>query len=360
MKRIAPLFAYLLVAGGCDLYWGHHQCDPTAGTPIIASSGARDPVTGVCHYTTGGTDACGNPVPTPLEGDSNFKTPVVDQDWGICPSACEAYDETTCLAADGCRAIYTQAEACGGPGGSCAWVDTFAACWSTAPSGPVRGVSCDGLDAHECSRHDDCSAVHGSGTTPGQAIGDFDHCQAETCSHPFPGISLRDPQSGQCETIGGGCVALPLVRPDWADCTSACTGLDQTTCEATDGCRAIFVDPCPAGDCALPFVYNDCWATAPSGPIRGGGCASLDAQTCSEHDDCIANHDGIGGGAGGFLACADETTPPPPPPACDTITDEMTCIARADCQPEYNGSDCSCDASGCHCNVWTFIACHAL
>ena len=42
---------------------------------------------------------------------------------------------------------------------------------------------------------------------------------------------------------------------------------------------------------AFGFVYEACWPTAPSGPVRGGGCVGLDAQECSRHDDCVAQHD---------------------------------------------------------------------
>src|SRR5690242_21498393 len=60
-----------------------------------------------------------------------------------------------------------------------------------------------------------------------------------------------DPSTGQCEYIGGGggycgdpCAPCPeqggaeAPLPPWPTCNSQCTGLDQTTCEATSSCHA--------------------------------------------------------------------------------------------------------------------------
>ncbi len=370
MKRFL-LFAYVLLGSGCDLYFGHHGDDCKATGLIALPPGARNPVTGVCERSGGGTDPCGNPIPT--AGASDFAgAPIAMPDWATCPGICEGYDEATCRGADGCRAVYTSSEACD-DAGHCTWVDTFAACWGTAPSGPVRGGVCEGLDAQECSRHDDCSAVHAWSPAPDGTIGSFDHCKAEApCTPPPGGPELRNPDTGKCENFGGGgCGGVPIAMPDWGFCTSVCTGLDEASCKATDACRAIYANACsPWQDC-FALTYKECWQTAPSGPVRGGGCAGLTAGECSRHDDCIANHDSDWSACspmdstcawtiGGFLSCGDESTPPPPPPpppSCESITDEMTCIGRSDCEPEYVGSNCSCDMFGCTCTTWTFTSC---
>ena len=61
----------------------------------------------------------------------------------------------------------------------------------------------------------------------------------------------RNPDTGQCDDLGGGgggggtncdrcgnCYdQVPEDRepaPDWGECTNFCTGLDETTCQATD------------------------------------------------------------------------------------------------------------------------------
>src|SRR5512143_1704428 len=72
-----------------------------------------------------------------------------------------------------------------------------------------------------------------------------------------PAEGYVDPTTGQCQYFGGGgtcgdpCAPCPAggavakepvggALPDWAMCSSQCTGLDQTTCEATAGCHADF------------------------------------------------------------------------------------------------------------------------
>lgn len=64
-----------------------------------------------------------------------------------CGGPCTTTDETACLGTQGCIATYV--------------AGSFASCWSTAPSGPVHSGACAGLDARDCSRHDNCSAWYG-------------------------------------------------------------------------------------------------------------------------------------------------------------------------------------------------------
>lgn len=107
----------------------------------------RNPDTGVCE-----TGTAGDPCEQFGVGGMGFP-PVAD--WGMCGSPCEAYDEASCRAADGCRVIL--GKPCG-PKEDC--VPSFAACWPTAPSGPEVGSVCDGLTAYACSRRQDCAAEH--------------------------------------------------------------------------------------------------------------------------------------------------------------------------------------------------------
>lgn len=154
-----------------------------------------------------------------------------------------------------------------------------------------------------------------------------------------PARLLRDPASGQCQSFGGGCGPQALAEPDWAACGGPCDGLDQASCQAAAGCRAIFVDTCPQCD-GLALAYAGCWGTAPSGPIQGGGCVGLDAQACSRHDDCAAVHlgleapagdGGFTGAIGGFSWCEPEWSPSPFP--CG----ELTCSAGQYCAVTYPG-----------------------
>jgi hypothetical protein len=258
--------------------------------------------------------------------------------------------------------------------------------------------------------------------------GDDDCWNGGGAPEPWPG--LRNPETGQCENAGGGgggwCgedgVPVPAtdsaeapadqIAYDWATCTGPCDGLSESACQAADGCRAVYVDDCPFCDIYPPqLTYVACWGTAPSGPVRGGGCQGLDAYDCSRHDDCSAVHwraevpagGGFVNAIGGFEFCADEPgggelgcysdeecpmgtectsdTECLPPPGCDPATGacpavcygrcvpiqapdcttlgEVDCIGRADCTPLYAGSDCTCGPMGFTCTTWTFESCVA-
>ncbi len=113
---------------------------------------------------------------------------------------------------------------------------------------------------------------------------------------------LRNPDTGLCESTGGGggcyayddvngCTpcAYDLASPpsqDWGSCYSKCEGLDEQSCLGASGCIAAYDENTDYADAPSISTFKGCWATAPSGPIQGGGCWELDAQQCSRHDDC--------------------------------------------------------------------------
>jgi hypothetical protein len=398
---LAALVFALTTQSACTIYFGDDDDDDddcvNSGSDLAPAIELRDPQTGTCQAFGGGGGGGCDPVPL-AEGEA--KAPFSMPDWATCQSGCEGLDELSCQLSDGCRAIYVDAESCGPQG--CMRVNIFAACWGVAPSGPVQGGACEGLDAHECSRHNDCSAVHQGDPVVG-GVGGFSSCIREgdkPCGGngaPYPGALLRNPQSGKCENFGGGgCLpksgdgldASPIPPfPDWGVCQGACTGLDEATCGKADGCRAVYIDVCPPwAVCAPTYQYKECWATAPTGPVRGGDCTTLGAYECSRHDDCAPRHAGDwttcppGGpctvSAGTFVSCGAEGPPPPPPPPpapkCADIDSEALCIDMYDgcvkngngtmscgdkCQPIYEGSDCSCTPQSCTCQTWTFIDC---
>jgi hypothetical protein len=207
-------------------------------------------------------------------------------------------------------------------------------------------------------------------------------------------LEYRDPQTGQCQSFGGydcadpcrPCPATGEAQPDWAMCYGPCEGLAEAACKTTTACRAVY-----AGN-----SFYECWGVAQSGPVQGGGCSGLDAQTCSRHDDCIARH-AVGSPIGDFVSCEDEsaiqdpgscvgaitcTTPQPQCPtgtiagrrngcwtgycipyeqcdqlpACSTLG-ESDCIMRTDCAPTYEGINCTCTMNGCTCQSWVFDSC---
>jgi hypothetical protein len=180
---------------------------------------------------------------------------------------------------------------------------------------------------------------------------------------------LRDPETGQCETIGGGytcgpCEPCPAggapaggVPADWASCDTMCLGVEEQKCLVTAGCQTEYLDK------AGTLAFWGCFAVAPSGPVETP-CDNLDAYSCSRHDNCKAiytpNLTSTVANATIFERCVAEITgPPPPPPTCDTLTAEADCVARGDCEAIYNGYDCTCDPTGCTCKTEVFARCQA-
>lgn len=237
---------------------------------------------------------------------------------------------------------------------------------------------------------------------------------------PSTVAQLRDPSTGQCETISEGgttcgcgqtCGGISSEPPPWGACHSACDNLDESQCLATPGCHAAYTE----GGVATPDgtttsqAFLGCWAVAPDGE-PGGVCEGLDPLTCTQHDDCVglyvdepnnqepgtefdrcapepgglcsSDTDCLGGeqcdtstchqapcppcndcGACAptcYGVCTPGLPPPPPPPApCSSLSTEAACTARTDCEAVYTGYNCTCDLSGCTCQTETFASCEA-
>lgn len=365
LRQVARLLATLWFAAGsgCQLYFDDPHGDPPLpcleapyGGDAIGGR-LRDPQTGTCTSFGGEPGPCG----------AYYDAPAAIPDWGYCDTACEAMDEATCLAADGCRAVYSPAR---GANGALA----FAGCWSTAMSGPVQGGGCKGLDAYECSLHDDCSVIHD--VAPSDGLGPFRSCVEEVVICAYDGVyadalpPFRNPETGQCESFGGppGDPCDPTAgspTPDWAFCGTSCEWLDEAACQDAAGCRAIYVDTCPpnAPCYAEMLEFAGCWGTAPSGPGPSGTCDGLTAYDCSRRDDCSAFHAtdwqtcaGLecGLAPAEFLACLAEPEPPPVPCAAHAV--EEACIL-AGCEPLYQGEGCVCADDSCTCDSWHFQSC---
>lgn len=203
MTMRLALLAVLL--SGCSFYFGGDDDGdddclyPAGATEPGIGYEIRDPNTGICQAWGGDYDCPDSCGPCPLAPS----TPLPD--WGMCYSACEGLDETSCRDTSGCYAAYLNDPANdGGP--------KFWGCWATAPSGPVQG-SCTNLDAYECSRHDDCTATYESSTTQ---LNKFIGCAPEV-------VPVA------CETL-----ATEAACTDRPDCTPVYDG-DQCTCYP-DGC----------------------------------------------------------------------------------------------------------------------------
>ncbi|MDX2086999.1 MAG: hypothetical protein SFX73_04070 [Kofleriaceae bacterium] len=384
-------YLLLLVAlSGCDLYFGGDGDDAPPpckdvyyGEPIDggAALGLRNPETGECEGWGGG-DMC------PPDACGCYTAHTSLPDWGYCTSECTGLDEASCLAAPGCNASYDllvgiPEEMTGG--------SAFTGCWDTAQSGPVQGGSCYNLDAHECSRHDDCSMFYDAGR------GDFVQCAPEPSSQ---GCELLDCAPGNhceeqcypCDSVTGEeCPAfcVPTCVPDVNQCTAdcgpgyecitACTdalttpmgvvpGECYATCVPVNGgdpgectgevlCDAIG-PACPSGTVA--GIKNGCYTgycipQAACGPSDPGGCEP--AICATPGPACPPGT--VGGTNNGCWTgyCIPESACPQA--LCEELTDEQACTSRFDCRAVYTGDNCTCDANGCTCEELSFARCES-
>ena len=228
-----------------------------------------------------------------------------------------------------------------------------------------------------------------------------------------PAFESRDPSTGQCQFIGGGgggqctpdcpCPAIAGggIAPNWPMCGGACNGLDEQACNASDTCHAAYTGLATADQ--IP-QFSECWDIAPVPVTSGGQCMGLDAWTCATHADCASFMEldaATGGETFSYCGAAPATTPLDPgvcdqsgvhcnlappacpvntvpgvldscwsgyciptaacpvPAACETLTTEAACVARAgDCHAVYAGMNCTCTPDGtCTCQSETFDHC---
>jgi len=246
MKALAAFCVVALT--GCDLYFGGDdvQCEgrPKA-EPTPPAYEVRDPSTGICTYGGGGgggwcEDAC---------GPCDYDEPAIAQDWGACYGECYDLDEFSCIAANGCYAAYINGTQ-GDSNPEHAEI-RFWGCWNVAPSGPARGATCNGLNAYECSRHDDCSAIYlgkSDATNTAYEGTQFSNCLAERRIDPPPGecygpVTCESPMpicpSNTLPGIHNGCYTgfcIPL-----ADCPQACETLAaESACIGRPDCAPIY------------------------------------------------------------------------------------------------------------------------
>ena len=190
---------------------------------------------------------------------------------------------------------------------------------------------------------------------------------------PSPPLQeVRDPNTGVCTYADGGgggwcedeCGPCyydePAIAQDWGACYGKCYDLPEASCFDAPGCYAAYIED-PAADGKT--TYWGCWDTAPSGPVNDGSCTNLDGYGCSRHDDCIAVYIGRSDSTNTayegtkFASCMPERALDTP---CEAAISEMACIARADCIPMYEGSDCTCGPNGCECQTLTYDRCEPL
>lgn len=219
----------------------------------------------------------------------------------------------------------------------------------------------------------------------------WDHGSGDdVCNGPVkaPTFQLRNPDNGDCQTFDlGGCGCQPCaggdILPNWATCPGPCEQITNANdCFAAASCHTAFIDG----------HFFGCWEVEPD-RFTTGFCAGLLADDCTGRNDCVGLYtstrdtsfqrcvaepgaqcnsasDCAPGDFCDLSACptcpsCDATCvgvctaqpPPPPPPACSTLATEADCKARGDCEPIYDGQNCTCDPNGCTCQIETFAYC---
>jgi hypothetical protein len=157
----AVLAAILLVAPACTIYWGDDGDDiycPAGDQEPGRDPGLVNPYTLQCE-SFGGGGGCGAIGAADVDAESDA---LALPPWGSCASACIGLGESQCIATPACRTTYDHA--CLLTDGPCPLLTPFLGCYPVDTTGPINGTACDGLDAWECSRHDDCLATYTTGT----------------------------------------------------------------------------------------------------------------------------------------------------------------------------------------------------
>jgi len=343
---LAALLGLAISQSGCILYGDDDDC-VYGGGGGIADYELRNTFSGTCEWF-GGT------VEGDCRGDYDMAEPFAFPDWGECYGHCSGLDETTCMAASGCRVayIYLCPE-----GDICAGLEYFG-CWATAPSGPIQGGECLGLDAQSCSQHDDCVARHwaadGSAGAPcfdescderpdPRAIGNFESCANEPGDQPagcFEDFECPDGLVCNAEEI---CLPSPYA----CDGTTDPDGNGDGLVPCDDRCYGYCVpddDPTAPGNC---YEEVTCYCDAPA----EGYCSPPECPAGTMPgviDGCWSGY------------CIPVAECPDSAPVCSAMTSEVSCIVRPDCTPLYEGVNCDCDAVGnCTCEDWLYQECVA-
>ncbi len=317
--------ACLLLVTGCDLYFTDGDDDCVSAPEVSPGTLLRNPDTGQCEAFGsggGGCDSCGNCI------DIDIAPPP---DWGSCFAGCESFDETSCVDQPGCRAVYDANSLTDeGP--------RFLECWAIAPSGPAAG-SCEGLDAQQCSRHNNCSAFYDddngfleyAGCRPERSQGCYSDDDCGTSAH--------------CSVSDGECLPPPGCDPGQG-CPAVCYG---RCISDNDVCAT--VDCGPNSHCEAQCTDSAC------GPVCSPNVNQCAAIDCAPGFECVETCQGTDPEIPGCGICDAQCVPVG---TCESVTTEAACLARGDCGAVYTGEDCTCDESGsCVCEVLEFARCQA-
>lgn len=145
---------------------------------------------------------------------------------------------------------------------------------------------------------------------------------------------LVNPSTLQCQTVDIGgptcnpqCGPCPAeaepAPPPWGACESQCTGLDQSTCQFTPGCRiALDWAKYYTND---PTAFIGCFAVD-TDTDNAVGCTGLDAAGCARHDTCAGLYE-AGTDIEQFQECIIENQP------AGACTGQVLCQLAESCPP---------------------------
>ena len=304
--------------GGCIIFEDKCEEVPSLAAPT------RNPHTGECESPGWDGDYECQAYAYEASGDApqgDALSPAYSG-WGACYSHCEALDEATCMTTSGCQAAYVAQDYT--EVGEIADA-SFWGCWATAENYLSSMQACDTLAADACTMRDDCSPFYANNwwsnlrEQPAMPQHAFLACQAEVADTGCYSDDACEPGYRCTVDLGTECLPPPYCTDDSDYCPEVCYGhcVPSEPPPLPGNCYTLNVceeEPpaCPEG--TLPGIANGCWT---------GYCIPLSA--CES-------------------------------PACGALG-EATCQSALACEPVYEGSDCTCDASGCECNTLTYAYC---
>jgi hypothetical protein len=321
--------------------------------------------------------------------------------WEIAPSgpandrvACESLDAQECSRHNDCVANYTQAfardraaEAPQNRFSSCG-PEPFLGCWdaSECPAGwtcsaetdcwpapgcdPSTGEACPPVCYGRCEPPDACDAIFcGPGTHCEESCPPCDPFEADTICPACDVVCV--PDNNQCPIecpVGSECVEICAdCDPNDSDCSGVCTydcvptggTCADVTCGPGEECQlecSTTEPPVPGGGGGGGGM-DECWPVCV--PVGGGSCAAVDCgpgyhceELCVDPPVCPPGQMCPGG------SCGPVCVPDSQPGQCESITDEMVCLAAApECRPLYTGT-CWIDPNGqWQCTDTSFVRC---
>lgn len=254
LRAVIALAMLVGLASGCQFYFDDPpECSlPEPSPPLLL----LDPATGECVPFDIG------PICDP-DTCTCVQPAIAFPSWAPCNSYCNGLDEYACMSTPGCRATYH-------PDGF------YYDCYATDQTGPIQG-ECEGLDAWECSRHDDCVAIHDGAYYIAESqplpLGWFVSCDDEPvgCTADDQCAPGQRCNAEEVCVLPPGCVGNPVCDPVCGgfcvpDERGACFGEvfcdvaepvcpPGTTPGVSDGCYTF--ECIPLAECA-PVPYDEC------------------------------------------------------------------------------------------------------